>query len=519
MITCNTNVDIIFENENIGDSLPKINNNFAKLEQLSDTIRNEINLSKNVRTFFYYGPNAPAGDNGTTGMDNNNTSRPSNITIQNFVNSSLGLNSSALSKSGDIVYVVYQKTGWYAPDPQTYTRSGAGTVTFSKQEAYTVAVTRRIGIGGKCFAANTKIQTPSGLKSIEDIVVGDEVICFNPITFDRYISKVSKTFKNSWEQNHDTSPLIKIIHENGELNVVEGHWLFQSIDDKQKYKKAKNFKINDYLLLDNGVKSKIISIELNQKYDWVYNLTVDEYHNFIADSVLVGDYETDEETIIKDKNFAEYKNGILTPTGIFEPEKLKIGDKVYGYDPETLYLCEQEINDIQKTEHSHIKITHEHGELIIPETQKVLIDGVYVQAKDLKINQELILIEKTNIYHPHFDITSKILKLEQINKKTAIKLEVSNSHNYILDNVYVHNGGGGYVTTYETRFRTIYQDAGYTWTTNISDTYNNYAPVFVIYKLVYNGTQYLVQSGYPKYSYATTGSTTNWNNPQTWYTY
>jgi hypothetical protein len=229
MINCNTNIDIILDSENIGDSLPKINNNFTKLEDLTKKIRNEINISKNVRTFFYYGPNAPANDSGTSGMDNNNTSRPSNTTIQNFVNNTLGLNSTGLSKAGDIVYVVYQKTGWYTPDPMTYTRSGTGSVQFNKQEAYTVAVTRRIGIGGK--------------------------------------------------------------------------------------------------------------------------------------------------------------------------------------------------------------------------------------------------------------------------------------------------GGGGTVTTYETRFRTIYQDQGYSWTANISDTYNNYAPIFVIYKLTYNGTQYTVEDSYPKYTYATTGSTINWNNPQSWYTY
>lgn len=519
-IVCSTNIDIIFDDEYIGDSLPKINNNFAKLEALTNSIRNEINISKNVRTFFYYGPNAPAGDNGTSGMNNNNTSRPSNTTIQNFVNNSLGLNSPTLSKNGDIAYVIYQKTGWYNPDPLTYTQSGTGTVTFSKQETYTVAVTRRIGIAGKCFAAGTKIKTPNGIKAIEDIIVGDEVVCFDPITFDRYISKVTKIFKNSWEQNHQTSPLLKIVHENGVLNVVEGHWLYQDINDKQKYKKAKDFKKDDCLYLENGTKSKIISIEQNQKYDWVYNISTNQYHNFIADNILVGDYEVDNETILIDRNFKHQINGVLTPTGVVNKEKLKLNDKVYGYDPENLYLDLQEIQDIQSKNQPHIKITHEQGELIIPKNQKILIDGIYKQAKDLKINEELTTVENTNVYHPHFDTTSKILNIEQIDDQIATELQISNTHNYILDGVYVHNGGGGgYVTTYETRVRTIYQDAGYSWTANISDTYNNYAPVFVIYKLVYNGSQYTIESGFPKYSYATTGSTTNWNNPQSWYTY
>jgi hypothetical protein len=521
MIKCNTDVDIILDSENIGDSLPKINNNFAKLEELTTNIRNEINISKNVRTFFYYGPNAPANDSGTSGMNNNNTSRPSNITIQNFVNNSLGLSEPSLSKIGDIVYVVYQKTGWYAPDPLTYTRSGTGTVQFSQQEAYTVAVTRRIGIGGKCFAAGTIIDTPKGPTSIETLTVGDEVYSFDPATLTKQITKIIKTFKSSWEQNYKESPLLKITHETGDLHVVEGHWLYESINDKIKYKEAKEFKIGEYLTLDTNIKSKIISIEPNQKYNWVYNITTDKYHNFIANNILVGDYEIDIETKLIDINFIQNNDGVITPNGIKSKKDLKVGDKIYGYNPEDLYLCEQQITDINvEPKQPHIKITHEYGELLIPENQKVLLEGVYVLAKDLKINDTLTILENASIYHPHFDTTSKILKLEKKLQQDSIILTVSNTHNYILNNVFVHNGGGGgYVTTYETRFRTIYQDQGYTWTANISDTYNNYAPVFIIYKLTYNGTQYTVENGYPKYTYATTGSTINWNNPQTWYTY
>jgi hypothetical protein len=550
MIQCETNIDLIIDSENIGDSLPKINNNFENLESLAKNIRNEINISKNVRTFFYYGPNAPANDSGTSGMNNNTTTRPSNTTIQNFINNSLGLSAPDLSKTGDIVYVIYQKTGWYAPDPITYTVTESGlvefnnqeaytiantvfvpnptppppppppVVQFSKQEPYTVATTRRIGIGGKCFAAGTIIQTPRGLIPIEDLVIGDEVFSFDPITLTKYVSKITKTFKNSWEQNYKDSPLLEIMHEKGVLYVVEGHWLYEDINNKIKYKEAKQFKVGEYLSLDSNIKSAITSIKQNQKYDWVYNLSVNQYHNFIADNVLVGDYDVDKETILLDSNFKQLDNGIVTANGIINEFKLNVGDKIYGYDSSNLYLQEQEITNVQKTKQSFITITHEQGELSIPEEQKVLIKDVYIPAKELQVGQELTVLEKLQFYHPHFDTISKILKIEKKPQQDSIILTVNNTHNYILNNVFVHNGGGGsYVTTYETRFRTIYTQKGYSWTANISDTYNIYAPVFVIYKLIYNGIQYLVDPSYPKYTYATTGSTINWNNPQTWPTY
>jgi hypothetical protein len=48
------------------------------------------------------------------------------------------------------------------------------------------------------------------------------------------------------------------------------------------------------------------------------------------------------------------------------------------------------------------------------------------------------------------------------------------------------------------------------------DRYNMYSPIFVIYKLVYNGRQYSAVSGFPKFSQAETSSTTNWANPVAW---
>lgn len=57
------------------------------------------------------------------------------------------------------------------------------------------------------------------------------------------------------------------------------------------------------------------------------------------------------------------------------------------------------------------------------------------------------------------------------------------------------------------------------WSFTTTDTYTNYAPVFIIWKLVYNGTAYNTVPGFPKFSASQTISTNLWNQPQNWSTY
>jgi hypothetical protein len=85
--------------------------------------------------------------------------------------------------------------------------------------------------------------------------------------------------------------------------------------------------------------------------------------------------------------------------------------------------------------------------------------------------------------------------------------------------VRVRIGIGNYRTIYVLRTRTVYASNTAGWSASLTDTYNRYAPIFVIYRLTYNGSSYVVDPDYPKYSYATTGNSINWNNPENWTTY
>lgn len=117
MPVSNYNITTIQQNECLSDSLSKINNNFNNLEDAVCELKQRVDKLVSVRTFFYYGPNAATTPG--SGMDNNSTTRPSNQTIEAFVNSSTQLNLPAMSFKDDIAYVIYQKTGYYTNAPGT----------------------------------------------------------------------------------------------------------------------------------------------------------------------------------------------------------------------------------------------------------------------------------------------------------------------------------------------------------------------------------------------------------------
>jgi len=57
MSACTDNIIAIQPNECIGDSLTKINDNFSTLQTTTQDLENRFNKIKRTRTFFYYGPN------------------------------------------------------------------------------------------------------------------------------------------------------------------------------------------------------------------------------------------------------------------------------------------------------------------------------------------------------------------------------------------------------------------------------------------------------------------------------
>jgi hypothetical protein len=437
MAECTTNVDLISDNEYIGDSLSKINQNFKNLRESSCDLKGKLDRQVNIRTFFYYGPNTPSDpQDGTAGMDNNALTRPSDDVIQDFVNDTDKLNLPSISEERDMVYVVYQKTGWYVPPVTKYTREGSGRVPFTKVVTYYVpdppdprgalgGSKRKIGIAGKCWVAR-------------------EVYDF---------------YSPRWEIFKDW------LFDSGKGPV----WL-----QKIYLKYGQNFA--------NWISAKTSIKNILQK---LFNIVVNK-------------------PTYKDISF------VTTPEGSINAANIKTGDTIYGYDHITGQPKECKVLSNQTIKSSFLlKIYHEYGEVVVPAEQKIYTeDGntgealQYIEAKNLTSGSYIYLEDNSK---------SKIVKIEILNSKTPIqKIEVEDTHNYILNGVKVHNG---YVTVVVTYY------VGYSWTTTIEDTYKQYEPIFVLYRLTFNGDMYIMDSGWPKYSRGSTGSTINWNSPQLWNTY
>ena len=108
--------------------------------------------------------------------------------------------------------------------------------------------------GGGCFPAGSLVSTTRGEIPIEDIKINDKVYCFDE-NDKRWVSFVEKT----WEHipSETVGYILTITHEKGVLRVTDNHYLFWEDND---YREAKEFKVGEYLTLEDNDLSKILSI-------------------------------------------------------------------------------------------------------------------------------------------------------------------------------------------------------------------------------------------------------------------
>jgi hypothetical protein len=150
--------------------------------------------------------------------------------------------------------------------------------------------------GGGCFAEGTEIQTPSGTKKIEEIEDNDYVISLDTEN-NEFVNK--KSFKLS-EFDYD-GPLVII---NGiKTKATIGHPF--AVKDKDGILKwaaydkeidstyfndgvlVFNLLEDEYSINLNGEWVKIENIELEPYNGKVYNISVEDTHNYVANNILV----------------------------------------------------------------------------------------------------------------------------------------------------------------------------------------------------------------------------------------
>jgi len=130
------------------------------------------------------------------------------------------------------------------------------------------------GGGGGCFIAGTLIQLPSGIKSIEDIKVGDVVKSFDVGTSSVVNSKVTETFVHSDRYYMIINGTIKTTSVHPFYS--DGNWI-----------EAGDLSIGDKILHVDGLEHTIETIELSNESVTVYNFEVDGTHNYFAEGYLV----------------------------------------------------------------------------------------------------------------------------------------------------------------------------------------------------------------------------------------
>jgi hypothetical protein len=128
-----------------------------------------------------------------------------------------------------------------------------------------------------CFIGNTKIKTPTGTKNIQDIKVGDEVICFDDKG--NLLTSIVESINE-----HDNQEVYKYSVWDGDaLYATPNHWVLTSENTFSEIGK-----INEMLTLvdEKGGLRPITKVEYHGKYK-VYNFIVKEHHTYIANDIRV----------------------------------------------------------------------------------------------------------------------------------------------------------------------------------------------------------------------------------------
>lgn len=154
-----------------------------------------------------------------------------------------------------------------------------------------------------CFPSDTMINTPHGLRPIQDIEIGDEVYAFdagirwglkNPTPIynsELVVRKVTDVSKHSYNDTPTPAHLVKVIHTDGELIATYNHEVQsssrQTPNSDPGFARVEDLEPGDIIFNADGKEVTVISISLSGEYDYVYNLEIEELHTYVANGIRV----------------------------------------------------------------------------------------------------------------------------------------------------------------------------------------------------------------------------------------
>lgn len=141
-----------------------------------------------------------------------------------------------------------------------------------------------------CFIAGTKILTPEGLRNIEDLEKGDEVLSFDESSGEVVVGEIEHTTRTA---QHEYG--ILLLSDGTELSVTANHPFY--LPQQKAWLEAARIERGDLLLKVDAESRKSTMVTLAAPFltrsdlvEDVFNLKIKDYKNYFAEGVLVHNY-------------------------------------------------------------------------------------------------------------------------------------------------------------------------------------------------------------------------------------
>ncbi|WP_235595688.1 TIGR04388 family protein [Leptospira weilii] len=128
-----------------------------------------------------------------------------------------------------------------------------------------------------CFTAGTLVHTKTGVKKIEEIQVGDEVLSWDEESGEQEYHRVVKTFQRQ------ANVVYTIVYSNGtQVETTDEHPFY--IEGKG-WVPAKDLRAGEFSVLSNERTLEIVSIAISERTTTVYNFEVEDSHSYYVSEV------------------------------------------------------------------------------------------------------------------------------------------------------------------------------------------------------------------------------------------